>query len=116
MLFSVKERIDTARRLMLEFLLNQVQEKDYCILPKLYEMAKIDNKKLLEKAHTSRNIFDTPSNTVFSDMVYLIYDETENNTDILQIFYDLVRKIFPNKVIEYERLMEFYNSGDEKNT
>lgn len=70
MLFSVKERIDTARRLMLEFLLNQVQEKDYCILPKLYEMAKIDNKKLLEKAHTSRNIFDTPSNTVFSDMVY----------------------------------------------
>lgn len=114
MLFSGKERIDTARRLMLEFLLNQVQEKDYCILPKLYEMAKIDNKKLLAKAHTSRNIFDTPSNTVFSDMVYLIYDEAENNTDILQIFYDLVRKIFSNKVIEYERLMEFYDSGDEK--
>lgn len=114
MLFSEKDRITTARKLMLSFLLQQVMDKDYSILPKLYEMTKIDNRKLLDKAHTIRNIFKNPSDTIFSDMVYLIYDEAKEDTSILQIFYDLVKNLFPAKVKEYESMMGLYNAGDER--
>ena len=112
MLFSENVRIVAARKIMLGFLLQQVMDEDYSILPKMYEMAKIDNKKLLEKAHTIRNIFDTPTKTIFSDMVYLIYDESENNASILQIFYDLLKNIFPAKIVEYDRMIELYNTED----
>ncbi len=113
MLFSVKERYEAMRRLMLAFLMRQIENNDFSVLHKLYERAQIDNKKLLEKAHTIRNVFKQPSETIFSDMVYLIYDISETNTSVLDYFYEITCKLFSYKVNEYEKLLELYRLGNE---
>lgn len=109
-----KKNVEILRRLMTYFLMNQIRVKDYSVLTKLYEMARIDNKKILKKAHTIRNIFLPPSETIFSDMMYVLYEESESNVAILEYFCELVVPLFPQVVKNYNSLVEISESSPEK--
>ena len=106
--------MEVLRRLMLLFLMEQVLTKDYSVLVKMYEMTRIDNEKMVNKAHTIRNIFASPSETIFSDMVYIIYEESKTNTAVFQYFYELVAPMFPKKVRQHEEMVKIYENTPEK--
>lgn len=105
-----------ARYTMLLILNTAIGQNDYSCLQKLYELIHIDNNKLIKRLHEHRFICYSPKDTIFTDMEYIIFLESENNHAIIETFYNIYAKKYPSlikKLAFAEKKYEKDMSADE---
>ena len=96
------------RYAMLSVLNAAIDHKDYSCLQLLHELSNINNKELAALVHTKRAISRMPKEAVFTDIAYLIFKKSENNSAIIDAFYEFYSKKHPDLIKKLEKAEKLY--------
>jgi hypothetical protein len=110
-MYTKEQKYLCARYAMLGVLNGSIEQKDYSCLQQLYELIHIDNRKLVQRLHEHRFICLSPRETIFTDMAYIIFEESENNNAILESFYSFYSKKFPDIILKLKKAESLYEKN-----
>lgn len=106
---KVNERRKKAVRCAMFHILSvSISQERYDGLQWMCETVHIDNKKLVNRLNRDRSISQLPAKTIFTDMAYLLYEESENNHKVIEYCYEYYSKKYPNAVLELEQAEKSY--------
>ncbi len=96
MKLTKEQKMYGARLAMSMILLADINQHKYDKLQMLCEAFKLSNEKVVKKIKQhNRIILSIPSEQIYYDWLYVIYDESEYNENILNEFANLSKNIFP---------------------
>lgn len=106
------QKIYGARLGMAMMLFADVTEHKYETLQTLCETLGLSNKRVVNRLKESNKIvLYIPSEQIYYDWLYVIFDESEYNKDVLTEFYNLSKKRF-SYITEYiEKLEKYYSKN-----
>ena len=108
-----KQKLYGARLSMAAILFSEINEQRYETLQMLCETFNLSNEKVVRKMKQhNRIILSIPSEQIYYDWIYVIYDESENNQNILNEFYNLYRKKFPQIIDTVEKIEGYYSKNE----
>lgn len=94
-------------------LLGDVLHHEYGIIQTLCEMFNLSNKKVVKQAKNfNRIILPIPSEQIFYDWAYVIYDESEYNEQILYEFCNMYKKRYPQIDTLFKELENYYSKNE----
>lgn len=96
MKLTKEQKVNGARIAMAAILFADINEHKYNKLQMICETFNLSNDKVIKKMKQhNRIILSIPSEQIYFDWLYVIYDESKYNEDILNEFYNLAKNIFP---------------------
>ncbi len=113
MKLTKEQKIYGARLGMAMILFGDVDEHKYETLQTLCETFDLSNKRVVNRLKESNKIvLYIPSEQIYYDWMYVIFDESEHNENVLTEFYNLSKKRF-SYIIEYVEKLEKHFSKNE---
>lgn len=113
MKLTKEQKMYGARLAMSMILFSDINEHKYDKLQMLCETFKLSNEKAIKKMKQhNRIILSIPSEQIYYDWMYVIYDESEYNENILNEFCNLSKNMFP-QIYESVKKIEDYFSKNE---
>lgn len=108
---TTEKRKQCIRYGMLATLNASIANEEYDCLQQLHEMTSISNAKLMQRFCESRTITQSPKNTLFTDLAYLIFKEAERNSDIVDVFSAVYGKRYSDLRDKIEKAEQMYLEG-----
>ena len=107
------QKIYGARLGMALILFGDVHEHKYETLQALCETFDLSNKRVANKLkETKKIILYIPSEQIYYDWIYVIFDESEYNENVLTEFYNLSKKRFSYIIEDVEKLEEYFGKNE----
>ena len=101
-----------ARLSMALMLFDDVKEKKYEKLQKICEIFNLTNEKVIKKIkQTEKVILPIPSEQIFYDWMYAIYDESEHNELVVDEIFNLHNKNFPQVLTLFKEIEKNYSEN-----
>lgn len=106
MIISKSQKITGMKLYMMNILSDDIRRKRYDELQKLYESLHLrTNQRLVQKMYDERNVAMLFTDMVYMDIMYIIADSIETNSEVAELFENLYKKRYP-KVHQYVKLAE----------
>ncbi len=113
MKLTKEQKMYGARLAMSMILLADINEHKYGKLQMLCETFKLSNEKVVKKIKQhNRIILSIPSEQIYYDWLYVIYDESEYNENILNEFANLSKNIFPQIYESVKKIEDYFSRND----
>lgn len=113
MKLTKEQKVYGARLAMSMILFYDINQNKYHKLQMLCETFKLSNEKVIKKMKQhNRIILSIPSEQIYYDWLYVIYDESGYNENILNEFYSLIKNIFPQIYSIVEKLEDYYSKNE----
>lgn len=113
MKLTKEQKMYGVRLAMSMILLADINEHKYDKLQMLCETFKLSNEKVVKKMKQhNRIILSIPSEQIYYDWLYVIYDESEYNENILNEFSNLSKNIFPQIYDGVKKIEDYFSRGE----
>lgn len=113
MKLTKEQKVYGARLSMAMILLRDALHHEYGIIQNLCEMFNLSNKKVVKQLKNfNRIILPIPSEQIFYDWVYVIYEESEYNEQIIYEFCNMYKKRYPQLNTILKELESHYSKNE----